>query len=107
MYKIFPRHFVKFLSAHKVLKLPLLKPCSSIIIYKNEICIDAVLNLPRHPPKTNAGTSPALAGKYQVITETNSPIIENTAEEMPSDDTYPILSDEFEGINLESKYIYT
>lgn len=56
---------------------------------------------PRNPPKSNSQTSPAIATKYQVITETNSTLIENTADEIYVEDKYPILSDEFDGINLE------
>lgn len=63
------------------------------------------LRNPRHTSKANSETSPALASKYQVITDTNSPIIENTAEEIHSEEKYPILSDEFDGINLERKKI--
>lgn len=61
------------------------------------------LNKPRHTSKANSDTTPALASKYQVITDTNSPIIENTAEEIHSEGKYPVLSDEFDDINLERK----
>ncbi|XP_026487578.1 uncharacterized protein LOC113394475 [Vanessa tameamea] len=56
---------------------------------------------PRNPPKSSSQTSPAIATKFQVITETNSPVIEHTADELYVEDKYPILSDEFDGINLE------
>lgn len=62
---------------------------------------------PRNPPKSNKQTSPAIATKYQVITETNSTLIENTADEIYVGDKYPILSDEFDGINLESKFYFS
>lgn len=61
------------------------------------------LRNPRHTPKANSDTSPALASKYQVISDTNSPIIENTADEIHSKEKYPVLSDEFDDINLERK----
>lgn len=61
---------------------------------------------PRQTSKSNSATSPAISGKYQVITEDNSLTIEHTAEETNLDDKYPLLSDEFDGINLESKYAY-
>ncbi|CAH2066369.1 unnamed protein product, partial [Iphiclides podalirius] len=46
-------------------------------------------------------TSPAISGKYEIISETNSPIIEHTADEVLLNEKYSILSDEFDGINLE------
>lgn len=58
------------------------------------------LRNPRHTSKANS-TSPAIATKYKVISDTNSPIIENTADEVITEERYPILSDEFDGINLE------
>lgn len=65
------------------------------------------LNNPRQKPKANQDTSPALASKYQVITDDNSLIIENTSEEIHSQEIqYPLLSDEFDGINLQRKYFY-
>lgn len=57
---------------------------------------------PRQTPKPNSMTSPAIASKYQVITEENTPVIEHTVDEVHSDTKYPILCDEFDGINLES-----
>ncbi|XP_060801603.1 mitochondrial assembly of ribosomal large subunit protein 1 isoform X2 [Amyelois transitella] len=56
---------------------------------------------PRQTRKPNSLTSPAISGKYQVITEENSTVIENTVDEVYLDDKYPLLSDEFDGINLE------
>ncbi|KOB68044.1 Uncharacterized protein OBRU01_15943 [Operophtera brumata] len=69
--------------------------------FTGQIHCGICLRNPRHTSKANSDTSPALASKYQVITDTNSPIIENTAEEIHSEEKYPILSDEFDGINLE------
>ncbi|KAM3962724.1 ribosomal silencing factor RsfS-like protein, 312 [Aphomia sociella] len=66
-----------------------------------QICCGVCLRNPRQTSKSNKATSAAIASKYQVITEANSQIIENTAEEIFSEDKYPILSDEFDGINLE------
>lgn len=60
---------------------------------------------PRGPPKAINQASPAITSKYQVITETNASIIEHTADEVFIDEKYPILSDEFDGINLERKMI--
>ncbi|XP_053602984.1 uncharacterized protein LOC128670964 [Plodia interpunctella] len=59
------------------------------------------LRNPRQTPKPNSLTSPAISSKYQVITEENSPIIQHTADEVYLEDKYPLLSDEFDGINLE------
>ncbi|CAH0404691.1 unnamed protein product [Chilo suppressalis] len=59
------------------------------------------LQNPRQTSKPNTGASPAIASKYQVINEDNSPVIENTAEEIHFENSYPILSDEYDGINLE------
>ncbi|KAJ0181706.1 hypothetical protein K1T71_002428 [Dendrolimus kikuchii] len=56
---------------------------------------------PRHTSKTNNDTSPAIASKYQVITEENASVIENTSEEAPLQDRYSIISDEYDGINLK------
>ncbi|XP_063839136.1 mitochondrial assembly of ribosomal large subunit protein 1 [Ostrinia nubilalis] len=42
-----------------------------------------------------------MASKYEIINEDNSSVIQNTAEEIQSDNPYPILSDEFDGINLK------
>lgn len=61
------------------------------------------LRNPRYTSKANRVTSPALANKYEVISDSNSIIIENTADEIHSQEKYPILSDEFDGINLERK----
>lgn len=55
--------------------------------------------------KSNNQPSPAISNKYEVITEANSVVIENTAEEIYGETKYPIISDEFDGINLESRYI--
>ncbi|CAH2231380.1 mitochondrial assembly of ribosomal large subunit protein 1 [Pararge aegeria] len=71
------------------------------IISKRRIHHGTYLQTPRSPSKSNESTSPAIASKYQVITETNSPVIENTAEEIYFKDKYPIINDEFEGINLQ------
>lgn len=65
------------------------------------------LRNPRYTSKPTGATSPAISGKYQVITDDNSPIIEHTVDEIhsqPLQDKYPILSDEYDGINLESKF---
>ncbi|XP_045784241.1 uncharacterized protein LOC123880243 [Maniola jurtina] len=68
---------------------------------KRHIHWGMLLNNPRNSSKSNDYTSPAVANKYQVITETNSPVIENTADEIYLQDKYPVVSDEFEGISLE------
>ncbi|XP_026757300.1 uncharacterized protein LOC113516986 [Galleria mellonella] len=78
-----------------------------ILAYANDlkinrqICCGVCLRNPRQIPKPDHVTSPAIANKYQVITEANAQVIENTAEEIHSVDKYPVLSDEFDGINLE------
>lgn len=83
------------------------KQLANITPYRQIHC-GVCLRNPRHTSKPNNVTSPAIASKYQVITEENSPIIGNTAEEIHSEEKYPILSDEFDGINLESRfYSYT
>lgn len=61
------------------------------------------LRNPRHTSKSNSVSSPAIASKYQVITDSNSPVIEHTVDEMYTEEKYSLLSDEFDGINLESK----
>ncbi|XP_026737914.1 uncharacterized protein LOC113501098 [Trichoplusia ni] len=81
------------------------RPSSSLLCANNvnvnrQIHCGVCLRNPRYTSKTNS-TSPALATKYQVITDVNPQIIENTAEETPAEDKYPLLSDEFDGINLE------
>lgn len=76
------------------------------ITYFRQIHYAVCLWNPRHTPKPNIKTSPAIASKYQVITEENSPVIEHTVDEVHSDTKYTILSDEFDGINLESMYIF-
>lgn len=73
----------------------------SNITYYRQIHCGVCLRNPK-TPKPNIKTSPALASKYQVITEENSPVIEHTVDEVHIDTKYPILSDEFDGINLES-----
>lgn len=59
----------------------------------------------RHTSKPNNKTSPAIASKYQVITEDNASVIENTAEEVSIQDKYSITSDEYDGINLSRKLV--
>ncbi|XP_063529144.1 uncharacterized protein LOC134740557 [Cydia strobilella] len=60
------------------------------------------LRNPRQTPKPNNQASPAIASKYQVITDSNATVIENTAEELYKEESkYPIFSDEFDGVNLE------
>lgn len=99
----------RLLSVLKCLPRPVLRVnlCSSDNVKINrQIHCGICLRNPRHSPKANNQTSPALASKYQVITDDNSPIIENTAEEIHSEETqYPILSDEFDGINLQRKLL--
>ncbi|KAG6459339.1 uncharacterized protein LOC115449406 [Manduca sexta] len=68
---------------------------------RRQIQCGICLSNPRHTSKPNNTTSPAIASKYQVITDDNSQVIENTAEEIHSEDKYPILSDEFDGIELQ------
>ncbi|KAL4715091.1 hypothetical protein ACJJTC_012138 [Scirpophaga incertulas] len=58
------------------------------------------LRNPRQTSKSNNDTSPAISSKYQVINEKNSQVIENTHDEIHSEYIYPILSDEYDGINL-------
>lgn len=74
----------------------------STITHFRQIHCGVCLRNPRQTPKPNTKTSPAIASKYQVITEENSPVIEHTVDEVHSDTIYPILNDEFDGINLES-----
>ncbi|XP_068621466.1 uncharacterized protein [Battus philenor] len=52
-------------------------------------------------PRNVSKNSSVMSGKYEIITETNLPVIEHTADEIHSEEKYPILSDEFDGINLE------
>lgn len=83
--------------------LPLSSLCSgSSITYFRQIHCGVCLRNPRQTSNPNMKTSPAIASKYQVITEENSPVIEHTVDEVHSDTKYSILSDEFDGINLES-----
>lgn len=63
-----------------------------------------ILESPRNISRDK--TSPAISAKYEVITETNSPVIEHTADEVLLHEKYSILSDEFDGINLESKFYF-
>lgn len=78
------------------------KGSGSSVTYFKQIHCGVCLRNPRQTPKPNIKTSPAIASKYQVITEENSPVIEHTVDEVPSDTQHPVLSDEFDGINLES-----
>lgn len=77
--------------------------CSVDNIIRRQIYCGVCLQNPRQTSKPNSATSPAIASKYQVINEDNSTVIENTAEEIHLESPYPILSDEYDGINLESK----
>lgn len=85
-----------------------LSPGSSLVRCVNVNTVDinrqihcgVCLRIPRYTSKPNT-TSPALATKYQVITDENPVVIENTAEEIPTEERYTLLSDEFDGINLE------
>ncbi|PZC83340.1 hypothetical protein B5X24_HaOG208104 [Helicoverpa armigera] len=74
--------------------------CGDNVDINRQIHCGVCLRHPRYTSKTNS-TSPGLASKYQVITDANPTIIENTAEEIYIEDKYPLLSDEFDGINLE------
>ncbi|XP_034825622.1 ribosomal silencing factor RsfS [Maniola hyperantus] len=77
------------------------RKCNSVLS-KQYIHCGMLLNNPRNSSKSSDHTSPAIASKYQVITETNSPVIENTADEnVYLQDKYPVVSDEFEGISLK------
>ncbi|KAL0849020.1 hypothetical protein ABMA28_013393 [Loxostege sticticalis] len=67
---------------------------------RRQIHCGVCLQNPRQTSKPNSSPSPAVASKYEVINEDNSPLIQNTAEEIHSENPYPILSDEFDGINL-------
>lgn len=67
----------------------------------NQIHCGICSRYPRHTSKPDNETSPAISNKYRVITEDSTQIIENTAEELHVEEKYPILSDEFDGINLE------
>ncbi|XP_072937107.1 uncharacterized protein RsfS312 [Epargyreus clarus] len=73
---------------------------SNNVLHSRQIHCGVCLRNPRYTSKPNSSTSPAIAGKYQVITEANSPVIEHTVDEIHEEDKYPIVSDEFEGINL-------
>ncbi|XP_013181065.1 PREDICTED: uncharacterized protein LOC106127524 [Papilio xuthus] len=59
-----------------------------------------VFESPRNVSKDKSFPS-AISRKYEVLNETNLPVIEHTADEIHMDEKYPILSDEFDGINLE------
>lgn len=72
---------------------------------RRQIHCGVCLQNPRQTSKPNSSPSPAVASKYEVINEDNSPLIQNTAEEIHSENPYPILSDEFDGINLTSKLL--
>uniref|UniRef100_A0A2A4JDR0 Mitochondrial assembly of ribosomal large subunit protein 1 n=1 Tax=Heliothis virescens TaxID=7102 RepID=A0A2A4JDR0_HELVI len=74
--------------------------CADNVDINRQIHCGVCLRNPRYTSKTNT-TPPGLASKYQVITDANPKIIENTAEELYIEHKYPILSDEFDGINLE------
>ncbi|CAG9784561.1 unnamed protein product [Diatraea saccharalis] len=79
-----------------------IQKCSSYSRKINrQIHCGVCLQNPRQTSKPNSGASPAISSKYQVISEDNSPVIENTAEEIYYDNPYPILSDEYDGINLK------
>ncbi|KAI8427633.1 hypothetical protein MSG28_002116 [Choristoneura fumiferana] len=59
------------------------------------------LRNPRQTSKPNNQASPAITSKYQVITDSNATVIENTAEEhFQEENKYPIFSDEYDGVNL-------
>lgn len=61
------------------------------------------LRNPRQTSKPNNQASPAITSKYQVITDSNATVIENTAEEIfQEENKYPIFSDEYDGVNLTS-----
>lgn len=79
----------------------LLKNSVDSITNHRQIHCGVYLRNPRQTSKPNS-TSPAIASKYQVINEDNSTVIENTAEEIHSESPYPILNDEFDGINMQS-----
>lgn len=65
-----------------------------------ELHKQSCLNFPRQGSSSGDSPSPAIAHKYRIITEDNSQIIENTADEIFQD--IPIIeNDEFEGINLK------
>ncbi|XP_023954736.1 uncharacterized protein LOC112058259 [Bicyclus anynana] len=88
------------------LQISKLYRCSKFKISNSVLCTRQIhcglyLQNPRNPPKSSDHPSPAIASRYQVITETNSPVIENTAEEIYLEDKYPVISDEFDGINLD------
>ncbi|XP_022115549.2 uncharacterized protein LOC110993556 [Pieris rapae] len=55
----------------------------------------------KYPRNTSNKTSPGIGRKYQLITEKNSPLIGHTVDEINLNNQYPLLSDEFDGINLE------
>lgn len=86
-------------------KSSFIRTTDNVTDINRQIHCGVCLRNPRHTSKTNT-TSAAIASKYQVITETNSPVIEHTAEEIYTEDNkYPSLSDEFDDINLESEYL--
>ncbi|XP_038216601.1 uncharacterized protein LOC119835668 [Zerene cesonia] len=71
----------------------------SVIESKRPFYCGVCLKNPRNPPNK---PSPGIASKYQILSESNSPVIEHTADENYSrENSYLILSDEFDGINLE------
>ncbi|KAJ8726220.1 hypothetical protein PYW07_000918 [Mythimna separata] len=91
--KIFPRTLSRSPSSSLV-------RCADKVDINRQIHCGVCFRNPRYTSKTNR-TTPALASKYQVITDVNPAIIGNTAEEIHIEDKYPLLSDEFDGINLE------
>lgn len=102
---MFRNILLKALTSRQNNKLVKCFPKISISVDKQLHC-GQCLRRPRGPTKATNQTTPAITTKYQVITETNASVIEHTADEIYVNEKYPILSDEFDGINLERKATY-
>ncbi|VVC90334.1 mitochondrial assembly of ribosomal large subunit protein 1 [Leptidea sinapis] len=79
----------------------IIKQCINLTKHQKirQLYSSCCLQVPRNP---QGKTTPGFASKYQIISEKNSPIIEHTADEIhATDKLYPIVSDEFDGINLK------
>lgn len=79
--------------------------CKYDIRYQRYIHRTVVFQNPRNVSKDKSFPS-AMSRKYEVLDETSLPVIEHTADEIHMDEKYPILTDEFDGINLASEYLF-